>query len=251
MKLSTLSYCALAAIMLLSSCVSSDKNPLPIYLAPDSALDQPGESEARKDEFKRRQKEGAYAIGSKVKVSKGKAFFFSKNPDIDGILGGKMMEADMVTILSSEGMYYYVRTDDDDGGYLRESDLINPEVDAQLQAQASMGLMDGMVFGDPSAVPAVTGDGALFPPTNGLTMELPTDPAGAPQVMTNAQGRVRTIVRKNTGASSRFEEAAAAIPFTDKADTPAPAAATPAPAAPAQPAPAPADVDDADIPDLP
>lgn len=246
MKLSALSYAALGAMVLLSSCSSSDKNPLPIYLAPDSPLDQPGESAARKAEFKRRQAEGAFAVGSTVNVSKGKAFFFSKNPDIDGILGGKMMEAETVTILSSEGMYYYVQTKDEDGGYLRESDLINPEVDAQLQLQASMGLMDGMVFGDPSAVPTITGDGALFPPTSGLTMELPTDPDGAAQVMTNAQGQVRTIVRKNTGASTRFEEATAAIPFTNKADIPAPA-----PAVPAQPTPVPAPMSDDDIPDLP
>lgn len=249
MKLSTLSATALGAILLLSSCSTTDKNPLPIYLAPDSSLDAPGQQAARKAEFKRRQKEGAFAVGSKAKVSKGKAFFFSKNPDIDGILGGKMMEADEVTILSAEGMYYYVRTEDEDGGYLRESDLINPSVDAQLTA--GMDLMEGMVFGDPSAAPEITGDGALFPPTNGLTMEVPGQ-EGAPQVRTNAQGRVVTVVKKKTGAGNRFEEATAAIPFSTPAapETPAEPSGAPAAAPAAAPAPS-APVSDDDIPDLP
>ncbi len=239
MKIATLLYLGLSSVLLLTSCTTSDKNPLPLYLAPDSPLDEPGQSAARKKELLRRQKEGAFPIGATVTVSQGKSFFFAQNPEIDGMFGGKMMEADTVTIVTCEGMYYYVKTMDDDGGYLRESDLINPDVMAQ--ANFDMSVMDGVVFGEPSAVSEVTGEGALFPASDGLTMELPANDPNATKVVTNAQGRVVTMVSKKTDASDRFEQTKAAIPFS-----------TPVAAPKEQPqSPPAAAVDDSDIPDLP
>ncbi len=252
MKFCSLVTVAFASALLLASCASSDKNPLPLYLAPDSPMDPPGTSSAREAEFKGRQKEGAFKIGEVAYVSQGKAYFFARNPELDGDNGGKMMDADTVTITSCEGMYYYVKTKDLDGGYLRESDLINAQAKEMMNFDSSS--VDGIFFGDPSAVPAVTGGGALFPTTDGLTIAMPAgeDP-NARKVLTNAQGRVVTLESKKTEASNRFAEKTASLPFTT---APAPAVSEPSvPAEPAAPA-APADfvpstADDSDIPDLP
>ncbi len=248
MKIHTLAIAALTSALLLASCASSDKNPLPLYLAPDSPMDPPGTSTAREAEFKKRQKEGAFKVGETAYVSQGKAYFFTQNPEIDGGNGGKMMDADTVTITSCEGMYYYVTTPDEDGGYLRESDLINAQAKEMMNFDGSS--VDGIFFGDPSAVPAVTGSGALFPTTDGLTIQMPggEDPT-ARKVLTNAQGRVVTLESKKTEASARFEKKKASLPFTS---TPEPASNPTPAAAPTPPSDfVPSSASDADIPDLP
>ncbi|MFI3243966.1 MAG: hypothetical protein R3Y56_06920 [Akkermansia sp.] len=251
MKTPSITRLFIASALLLASCSSSNKNPLPLFLAPDSPMDPPGASADRAAEFEKRQKEGSFKLGDTLYVSQGKAYFFAQNPEVDGDKGGKMMDADTVTVLSCEGMYYYVQTPDKDGGYLRESDLISTQAKELMNFDGAA--MDGVFFGDPSAAPAVTGGGALFPTTDGLTIEMPLgeDP-NARQVLTNAQGRVVTLASKKTEAGDRFEEKKAALPFTN------PPAAAPAPtAAPEAPTPAPpanfvpSSASDADIPDLP
>lgn len=213
MKISTLMMAPFAAVLLLASCASTEKNPLPLYLAPESAMDEPGTSTAREAEFNKRQKDGIFKVGETVYVSQGKSYFFAQNPEIDGDNGGKMMNADSVTIASCEGMYYYVKTLDGDGGYLRESDLISAAARDPLNLDGD--LMDGVIFGDPTAAPVFTGGGALFPTTDGLTISMPKgeDP-NARKVLTNAQGRVVTLETKKTEASDRYKEKTASIPFT-------------------------------------
>ncbi len=247
MKVKTLLFASLAAVFVLSSCSSTDKNPLPLYLAPETPMDPPGTEMARKAEFDKRQQEGAFAVGDTAYVSQGKAYFFALNPEIDGGNAGKMMNADEVTIVSCEGMYYYVKTLDQDGGYLRESDLVNANARAQLNFDGEA--MDGVFFGDPTTMPEMTGGGALFPTTDGLTIAMPVgeDP-NARKVVTNAQGRVVTLEKKKTEASTRFEEKTASLPFTT-APEPAPEPSADTPTAPSDFVPS--SVNDDDIPDLP
>lgn len=239
MKVATTICLGLSMCLFTSACKSNKMNPEPLFLKPVTALDPPGTEGLRKAELERRQKEGRFATDAELELVGGKAFFFAKNPEIDGASGGKMMEAKSVKIVLCEGLYYYVKTPDGDGGYLRESDLIDPNDFSMM----GLPLTEGYIFGDPNApmddsgLPLTLGSGSeLFPDT-----PLFSDNVEGAQVLTNAQGRVVTMVQKKTEAGKRFSEEEqkirAASPSKDSS--------------PAIPTPAPSKVAPGEIPDLP
>ena len=121
----------LATSLLLTSCnwvqtVFESTDYTPEYLKEDSPLDPPGTADARAAMRKARVKEGLFATGSEVQIRDGKAYLFNLNPDYSESTGGRMVNAQTAKIVSCEGTYYFVETNEGKRGYMRESDFVDP-----------------------------------------------------------------------------------------------------------------------------
>lgn len=176
---------------LLSSCsLFKEKEYVPEYLREASPLDPPGTQEAREALRNRIVKEGTYSEGERLEVQSGKVFLFYRNPDYSQDTSGRMVETSHATVISCEGLYYYVKTEDDKRGYLRETDLVNPV----------------------RLVPTTPATGDLLPGEAPLPLDMPGVEGeaiplnGNQRLMTNSTGRTVMVVEKNSDRSNEFEE---------------------------------------------
>ena len=172
----------------------------PLYLQEASPLDPPG-MEARRAEARAKYvKEGKYADGETLEVQHGKAFLFNRNPDYYEGADGSMVKAATARILSCEGLYYFVETDDGARGFLRETDFVNP-----------VALVS--TYGNEDLLP----EGSLPGVTEWADEDMMD---GEERIVTNANGRTVVIVNKK---SEKAEEFASRMREIEAApDTPAP-----------------------------
>ncbi len=251
MKITALFVCALVSGLVLSSCKSSLKNFTPPHLVADHPNDAPGVAINRKQERDKREKTGRFKIGEELPVAGGKAMLFMSNPDYDVNKNpvGKMVEATSAKVIFCEGLYYFVETNNEDRGYIRETDLSSANADSSLPTPAAGGgssaptsYPSGGGIGAPSAYPA----GDLPPlPAAGAGDIFPGDPlfGGDPgSTATTSSGRAVNIKTRETGRSKDFEKMKASLEKRSGA-----ASATPSTPKPAMPKPASSD----GIPDLP
>jgi hypothetical protein len=204
--LATLSLFGLA---LLSSCsvverLSSPGVYTPIYLEEPSPLDPPGMEAVRAEARAKYVKEGLYKDGEQLEVQQGKAYLFNRNPDYYEGAKGRMVEAAHATVISCEGLYYFVEVEDGSKGFLRETDFVNPVklVSTQLE-------------------------GAETPEATAWT------PAGEQKLMTNSSGRTVVVVNKKSRKSDEFEARRRALgdsKASDDGGLPTPTAELPEPA---------------------
>lgn len=216
-----------AGALLLSSCSLFEKGEYtPLYLTEPSPLDPPGTDEARAAMRAERVKEGTFKAGDTPEVQQGRAYLLYRNPDYDNQTSGRMVETTKVKVISCEGTYYFVETDDGKRGFLRESDMVNPETIT--------------LIGTTDLVPMPVGEG-LLPGEDGILPfeQAPLSPnAEGGQVRTDNRGRNVVIVGRRSN-SQEFEarrralESGVSMDGTETATPVAtPAATTPSPAAP-------------------
>ena len=184
----------------------------PEYLKEDSPLDPPGVKQAREAARAKLVKEGKFAAGTVVEVQEGRAALFDHNPERDPDANSKMVTMKNATIIACEGLYYFVKAEGGQKGFLRESDFVQPEsrlVDTGL-------LMPGGVV-TPGMPGGVYTEGEL----------LPGDPEAAPveevrlapneTLDTTSSNRTVVVREKKTDKGKDFEERLKAL----QADTPA------------------------------
>ncbi len=239
--------------MWLSSCSSLD-DTTPVYMLPGRSNDPPGMDAARKAERLKRQKEGIYPIGSSVKIANEKTFFFHRNPDIDEITTGRMVKASEAKILACEGLYYFVETPKGERGFVRETDIVNPNAGfigmENLTGIEGLQLEDGLAGGSGvltlppgQTLPPTTdgsGSGGIFP---GVNPPLPLSPEDIGPV--NAGGRPVDLVTKDTEKGEEFAKKQEEL--KGGGSTPAPTRPKPSPS-PSLP---PSSLDTSSFPDLP
>ncbi len=181
---------SLLSLAMLTSCgiverLSSPGVYTPVYLEEPSPLDPPGMDAVRAEARAKYVKEGAYKDGETLEVQQGKAYLFNRNPDYYEGAKGRMVEAASATIISCEGLYYFVELEDGSKGFLRETDFVNPV----------------------KLVATNAGDGPL-PITAGLPLvddwgdEAPLN--GDQRIMTNTTGRAVLVVSKKSKKTDEF-----------------------------------------------
>ena len=134
------------SLALLSSCgLATPGEYMPLYLQEPSPLDPPGMEALRAEARAKYVKEGLYAPGEELEVQQGKAYLFNRNPDYYEGADGKMVSTAKARIISCEGLYYFVETDDGTKGFLRETDFVSPVklVSSVDMSQAPMAGPDG------------------------------------------------------------------------------------------------------------
>lgn len=218
----------LAGAVALSSCSTLKKITKrgeyhPEYLNQGSALDGPGVAAAREAQRKALEQEGSFAPGDTPEVQQGKVYLFDRNPDKDSSAAGKMVTTEKATIISCQGLYYFVQVDDGSKGFLRDTDLVKP---VQLVSTNPELLPNGETPGpDPDA------------DANPL-QEVPLD--ANQTLMTNSAGRTVMVVNKQSEGNSEFEARRKALQegkeMPAAADKPAAPATTAADAALPEPA---------------
>lgn len=185
----------------------------PEYMNESSALDGPGAEAARAAQRNELVQEGTFAPGDTLDVHESKVYLFSRNPDKNEDATGKMVSTDKAKIISCEGLYYFVETDDGTKGFLRESDLVNP---VKLVSTTDFLLPNGETPG-----PEGWAEGAVEQPDE---VQLDSNQT----LMTNANGRTVVVVGKKSEKSNDFEARKKALlegKEAPKSDIPAPAPA--------------------------
>ncbi len=255
MKFTALILLPLMSGVLLTSCKSSLKNFTPAHLIAPHPNDAPGIEISRKAERDKREKEGRYKIGEELPVAGGKAMLFMSNPDYDVRTKpvGKLVEATSAKVIFCEGLYYFVETNNQDRGYIRETDLSPAQLSDALpepssshfsrsSSPAGSSASPSVYPGDIEPLPAETGPPSLFPGAGGLL--LGGDEQGP--TATTQSGRVVNIRTRDTGRGKDFEEVKASLERHEQESKAAPKG-IPTPEALPPLSPASADV----IPDLP
>lgn len=204
------------SLALLSSCsfvkrITTPGEYHPEYMNEGSALDGPGAQAARDAQRNELVQEGSFAPGDVLDVQESKVYLFSRNPDKNQEVSGKMVTTDKAKIISCEGLYYFVEVDDGTKGFLRESDLVNP---VKLVATDGFLLPGGETPG-----PEGWAEGDIVQPEE---VQLDSNQT----LMTNAHGRTVVVVGKKTEKSEAFEARRKAImeggPAPDAAPAPTP-----------------------------
>lgn len=185
----------------------------PEYMNESSALDAPGAEAARAAQRDKRVQEGTFAPGDTLDVHESKVYLFSRNPDKNEEVTGKMVSTDKAKIISCEGLYYFVEVDDGTKGFLRESDLVNP---VKLVSTTDFLLPNGETPG-----PEGWAEGAVEQPD---VVQLDSNQT----LMTNANGRTVVVVGKKSEKSNDFEARKKAL--LEGKEAPKPAIPAPAPA---------------------
>ena len=185
----TLSFLSAA---LLCSCgvidaLTSPGEYMPIYLQEPSPLDPPGMEAVRAEARAKYVKEGMYADGETLDVQQGKAYLFNRNPDYYEGAKGRMVEAASATIISCEGLYYFVELEGGGKGFLRETDFVNPVKLVATSPMAGEGLLPST-----AGLPLVD-DWSDLPPMN-----------GDQKLMTNDTGRTVLVVSKKSSKTDEF-----------------------------------------------
>lgn len=215
---------ALLSVTLLSSCsiverLSTPGEYTPIYLQEPSPLDPPGMEAVRAEARAKYVKEGMYKDGEKLEVQHGKAYLFNRNPDYYEGAKGRMVEAANATVISCEGLYYFVELEDGSKGFLRETDFVNPVKLIPTSPMATAG--DGLLPGT-GHLPLVD-DWSDLPPMN-----------GDQKLMTNTAGRAVLVVSKKSDKTDEFNarrrEIQQAPAAEDDGGLPTPTADLPEPA---------------------
>lgn len=215
---------SLLGIALLPSCsvfesLTTPGEYMPLYLQEPSPLDPPGTEALRAEARARYVKEGLYADGETLEVQQGKAFLFNRNPDYYEGAKGEMVTTATARIISCEGLYYFVETEDGSKGFLRETDFVNP---VKLVSSADAHLLPG----------------GELPDMENVKNEPPMD--GGQTIMTNDTGRAVLVVSKKSRKSDEFEERRRALlnaestPASDDGGLPTPTAELPEPAGSAE-----------------
>lgn len=189
----------LLAPLLLSSCDLFKRGEyVPEYLRPDSPLDPPGTSEARKAMREKILKEGKYQADTEAPVKEGKVFLLERNPDRDESPSGKLVKAEKVKVIACEGTYYFVETPDKERGFVRESDLEDP---------VSLISTGGMFLLPPEASAGAAGVDLLGFPAEPLPLPGEGEAAASAnqKVMLNNSGRTVVVVGKKTEKGDEFE----------------------------------------------
>ena len=191
------------SLALLSSCgLATPGEYMPLYLQEPSPLDPPGMEALRAEARAKYVKEGLYAPGEELEVQQGKAYLFNRNPDYYEGATGDMVRTATARIISCEGLYYFVETEEGTKGFLRETDFVNP---VKLVS---------------------TTDAAQNP------MVQP----GGQTLMTNTSGRTVVVVSKKSDKSDEFAnrlrqlESTSATSAEDDGGLPTPTAELPEPA---------------------
>lgn len=217
MKASLLLTSALSTI-LLCSCdlvkqITTPGEYHPEYLNEGSALDGPGAEAARAAQRAALVQEGTFAPGDTLDVHESKVYLFSRNPDKNEQVTGKMVSTEKAKIISCEGLYYFVEVDDGSKGFLRESDLVNP---VKLVTTDGFLLPNGETPG-----PEGWAEGDVTQPD---VVQLDSNQT----LMTNANGRTVVVVGKKSEKSDDFEARKKAL--LEGKPSPAPSIPAPAPA---------------------
>ena len=193
----------LLSLALLSSCgLATPGEYVPLYLQEPSPLDPPGMDALRAEARAKYVKEGLYAPGEELDVQQGKAYLFNRNPDYYEGATGDMVSTATARIISCEGLYYFVETEDGTKGFLRETDFVNPV--------------------------------KLVSTTD--TAQNPMAQPGGQTMMTNTSGRTVVVVSKKSDKSDEFAsrlrqlESTSATDSVDDGGLPTPTAELPEPA---------------------
>ena len=189
-----LAVLALCVFMLPSCKHGSTIVSTPTYLQADSPEDPPGLRASRAAERAKRVKEGAYKPGEELEVQGGKVFVFRRNPDIDQETGGGMVSAEKAKVVVCEGMYYYVELSDGSRGYIRETDLVNP----QHLTQRSL-------LPEPNTEGLATNAGGMLFPVESPVQGQPIELDANQKLMTNSAGRTVMVVSKTSEKGDEFE----------------------------------------------
>ena len=203
---------SMLSFVLLSACTPGEYTPL--YLQEPSPLDPPGMEALRAEARAKYVKEGLYQPGETLEVQQGKAYLFNRNPDYYEEAKGSMVTTATARIISCEGLYYFVETEDGTKGFLRETDFINPV-----------------------KLVSTTAEGELLP-TGALpgVSEWAAEQDGAQKLMTNSSGRTVVVVNKKSEKTDEFANRLRQLESTSTADIaddgglPTPTAELPEPA---------------------
>ena len=173
---------SLLSAALLSSCsvverLTTPGEYTPIYLEEPTPLDPPGMDAIRAEARAKYVKEGLYKDGETLEVQQGKAFLFNRNPDYYEGAKGRMVQAAQATIISCEGLYYFVKLDEGSKGFLRETDFVNP---VKLVSNSLENLLPEESW------------------------ETPGSMDGEQQIMTNTNGRAVLVVKKTSKKTDEF-----------------------------------------------
>lgn len=184
----------------------------PEYLNESSALDGPGAEAARAALREKLVQEGTFAPGDTLDVHESKVYLFSRNPDKNEEVTGKMVSTEKAKIIACEGLYYFVEVDDGSKGFLRESDLVNPV--KLVSTTENFLLPNGETPG-----PEGWAEGDVAQPE---VVQLDANQT----LMTNANGRTVVVVGKKSEKSNDFEARKKALlegKAAPETDIPAPA----------------------------
>lgn len=192
-------FLVLVGLMVLPSCKAVKRlvkpgEYSPEYLREDSPLDPPGMAAARRAERERLVKDGKYREGESVDVQQGKVYLFNRNPDLNSEASGEMVKTERAKVISCEGLYYFVETDDGRKGFIRESDFVNP---VRLVSTSEF---PGLGEGNPAWTGTAEG---LLP--GGAEGEPEVALPGNQKLMTNENGRTVVVVSKKSERSQEFE----------------------------------------------
>lgn len=210
---------SLLSLVCLNSCsivenLTTPGEYVPVYLQEPSPLDPPGMEAVRAEARAKYVKEGLYKDGEQLEVQQGKAYLFNRNPDYYEGAKGRMVEAAHATVISCEGLYYFVELEGGSKGFLRESDFVNPV--KLVPTQADEPLL-------PTAALPLVDDWSDLPPMNGDR-----------KLMTNTSGRTVLVVSKKSARSDEFNvrrrEIQQAPAAADDGGLPTPTAELPEPA---------------------
>lgn len=163
----------------------------PEYLKEDSPLDPPGTAAARAAMRAKYLKEGVFPKGSHPEVNGGKILMCNRNPEREADTGARLVETMNVKVIACEGLYYFVEAEGGERGFVRESDLVDPNAIPLVPV--------GM---EPDG-PIIPGDGDLLPggEDDGAGVEL----GGNQRLMKDSDGRNVIVTDKRTNRSSEFE----------------------------------------------
>lgn len=191
----------LLSLVLLSSCgLTTPGEYTPLYLQEPSPLDPPGMEALRAEARAKYVKEGLYAPGDELEVQQGKAYLFNRNPDYYEGASGDMVTTAKARIISCEGLYYFVETEEGTRGFLRETDFVSP-VKLVSTVETEQPLMAEQ---------------------------------GGQKVMTTASGRTVVVVNKKSDKADEFANRLRQLESTPDAaaenDLPTPSAELPEPA---------------------
>ena len=189
------------SLALLSSCgLATPGEYMPLYLQEPSPLDPPGMEALRAEARAKYVKEGLYAPGEELEVQQGKAYLFNRNPDYYEGASGDMVTTAKARIISCEGLYYFVETEEGTRGFLRETDFVSP-VKLVSTVETEQPLMAEQ---------------------------------GGQKVMTTASGRTVVVVNKKSDKADEFANRLRQLESTPDAaaenDLPTPSAELPEPA---------------------
>lgn len=203
---------SLFSLALLPACTPGEY--MPLYLQEPSPLDPPGMEALRAEARAKYVKEGLYAPGETLEVQQGKAYLFNRNPDYYEGAQGSMVNTATARVISCEGLYYFVETEDGTKGFLRETDFVNP---VKLVSTTAEGELLPM-----GALPGVSA--------------WAEEQDGAQKLMTNTSGRTVVVVSKKSEKTDEFEnrlrqlESTPAAASADDGGLPTPTAELPEPA---------------------